>query len=251
VEKLLSSVISVLLVAAVVFLGAYAIGGLANDHFMEADSDEYGSGGLVYSGVLKNGLLNGLGELTFQDGNIYSGGFRDGRLNGEGLYTHIEDTGGEDTGGHVWQFDGLFQDGQAKSGRLYLYHDRSMIVYVHGSDTDTLVGRTWRYSGGFDARGQNGEGVYTYNNGFSYTGGFKNGLADGKGIYADAHGKIIYAGGFSGGLFEGQGVYYSPEGWAYEGGFKDGLFDGEGSLTNGDLVVRGIWKKGKQTKLYE
>jgi len=246
VEKLLSPVIAVLLIAAVVLSGAYAIGGLANDHVMEADSYEYGSGGLVYSGGLKNGLLHGSGELTFQDGNIYNGHFRDGRLDGEGLYSYMDDTGGP-----AWRFDGLFQDGQAKSGRLYLYADRSMIVYIHGSDTDTLVGRTWRYSGGFDTRGQNGEGVYTYNNGFSYKGGFKNGLADGEGIYADADGKKIYAGGFSGGQFEGQGVYYSPEGWIYEGNFKDGLFDGEGSLTIGDFVVRGRWKKGKQTKLYE
>jgi len=246
VEKLLSSVIAVLLIAAVVLLGAYAIGGLSNDHFMVADKNEYGSGGLVYSGGLKNGLLNGLGELTFQDGNTYHGSFRDGRLNGEGLYSYKDDTGGP-----VWRFEGLFQDGRANSGRLYLSYDRSMIVYIYGSDTDTLVGQTWRYSGGFDRRGQNGEGVYTYNNGFSYKGGFKNGLADGKGIYADADGRIIYAGGFSGGQFEGQGVYYSPEGWIYEGNFKDGLFDGEGSLTIGDFAVRGTWKKGKQKRLYE
>ena len=227
-------------------LGAYAIGGLAGDQVMEADSAEYGSGGLRYSGGLKNGLLNGRGELTFQDGNIYHGSFKDGRLNGEGLYSYMDDTGG-----HPWRFDGLFQDGRARSGRLYRHDDRSMIVYIHGSDTDTLVGRTWRYSGGFDARGQNGEGVYTYNNGFTYKGGFKNGSADGEGIYADADGKTIYAGGFRGGLFEGQGVYCSPEGWTYEGGFKEGLFDGEGSVTIGDSVVRGIWKKGKQKKLYE
>jgi hypothetical protein len=246
VEKLLSSVIAVLLIAAIVLLGAYAIGGLASDHFMEADRGEYGSGGLVYSGGLKNGLLNGLGELTFQDGNTYYGNFRNGRLNGEGLFSYMDDTGGR-----LWRFDGLFQDGQAKSGKLYLDHDRSMIVYIYGSKTDTLVGQTWRYSGAFDTRGQNGEGVYTYNNGNSYKGGFKNGLADGEGIYAGADGKMIYAGGFNGGRFEGHGVYHSPEGWIYEGNFKDGLFDGEGSLTFGDFVVRGIWKKGKQKKLYE
>ena len=244
-ERLLSPVITVLLIAAVVLLGAYAIGGLDNDSVMEADSDEYGSGGIVYSGGLKNGLFNGLGYLAFLDGDNYYGSFRDGRFDGEGVYSY-----NDNTGALAWQFKGLFQNGQTNSGKLY-NDDNSLVIYVRSSDMDTLVGQNWRYSGSFDTRGQNGFGVFTYHDGSVYYGDFKNGLADGTGTYADTNGNMIYAGGFSSGLFEGQGFYYSPEGWTYEGSFKDGLFDGEGSVTIGDLVVRGVWEKGEQTTRYE
>ena len=243
-NRAVTSILTILLVAACAFLGLYATDVIGGDSISRVDEKEFDSGDFTFSGGIKNGLFDAYGSIAFDNGDIYNGDFTDGRFNGWGDYRHNDNSHKNE-----WRFNGIFEDGQSEGGTFYL--GSNTVRYEKDRTVDTLTGQTWSYSGSFNEHGQKGIGSFTFADGSKYTGGFLRGLADGEGRYVDAAGNIVYAGTFKNGLFEGQGIYNSPEGWSYKGSFKAGLFDGAGLIVKGSVVVRGIWDRGIQIERYE
>lgn len=229
---------SFLFIAGIILSACYALGIMGDEHTAHADNKEYAVGGFAFSGRIKDGRFDGDSSLDFQNGGKYNGHFKDGRFNGGGIFSGPSDD---------WSFDGVFDNGKINKGTFYTANG----VAVSYESMDNSLTGLWSYKGGMNERGQNGTGIFIYEDGSEYSGSFLRGLADGEGVYTDASGEIIYTGGFKGGLFEGQGIYHSPEGWIYEGHFKSGLFDGEGVFTTEHETIKGVWEKGVQIIRYE
>ena len=251
------------------------------DRVEPAAARAYADGGFVYTGALRNGLFDGMGEIVLADGARFTGMFLKGRAAGNIAYDSADG----------WRFEGEFSNGRP-TGTLFLPQD--VTVVISREDVAAIVSpKGWDYRGGIGERGQNGEGAYTFKGGESYTGNFLLGLADGHGVYKSAGGDVIYEGEWKAGLYhgqgrytapggqfvyegafeaglprgrarymegdilrydgdfvggvpQGQGMYHSPEGWTYEGGFVNGVFHGNGTLTKAGASVKGVWDKGKQ-----
>ena len=243
-RRFMPSILTVIVIVSIALSACYALGLFGDGSLTSVENQEFLAGGFTYSGEMKLGLFYGSGTIDFQNGEMLVGNFIDGRLDGEGVfYSNSEQPG-------AWRFSGLFGDCFIKSGTIYLA-DGETIAYTPGAETNALVGRDWQYDGFFGMRGQSGTGLFTFNDGSSYSGGFADGLADGEGAYSDPSGRIIYAGGFKNGLFDGQGSYFSPDGWSYEGYFKGGKFDGDGAITTDTATIRGIWAEGVQVERHE
>jgi len=238
-RRFINAVFAVFIVAAVVFLGVLTFGVLDSSDTSYVDSMEYPAGGFYFSGTLKDGYFSENGYIRFYSGDSYIGGFTDGRFDGEAVYTGIINEPD-----NYWQLHGVFQSGRIESGVLYL-SDGTKVIFDNQTSGD-YDSPLWHYSGGLNARGQNGTGRFTFMDGSVYSGDFMNGLAFGEGMLVDASGNTVYYGGFINGLFDGEGVYYSPDGWIYQGSFRNGIFDGEGLLFIDDTVVSGVWEKGVQ-----
>lgn len=236
-RKPTAAVLTVLLIAAVTFLGLYAAGRFDGEDGSPVSGVKYVSGGFVFTGRLKSGHFNGSGKIDFQDGGIFEGMFQNGRFEGEAVYRENKDN---------WYFRGIFENGRAGEGTFYL-DGGFKIVSVSDFESGVCTGPNWRYYGAFNERGQTGEGSFIFEDGSLYSGGFLNGLANGEGKYIDSAGNTIYEGDFKNGVFDGLGIYYWPDGCFYKGGFSNGVFDGEGEVKDaGGLIVSGIWEKGVQ-----
>jgi uncharacterized caspase-like protein len=110
------------------------------------------------------------------------------------------------------------------------------LTYANG---DVYVGETVNGK-------RQGEGVYTYKDGRSYTGAWQDDKRHGQGTMAFPNGDK-YVGEFAEGLFHGQGTYTLSNGQQYTGTWKEGKQNGKGTLTypNGDTYV-GEWKDGRR-----
>lgn len=86
-----------------------------------------------------------------------------------------------------------------------------------------------RNEGEFVDGKQSGRGTRDNPNG-RYVGTFKDGLFDGKGVYASADG-MRYEGEFKSGNLEGRGTLTFASGLRYEGQFRVNTYNGRGSLT--------------------
>jgi len=243
--RLHNRVIAVLIAAAIIILGVYALGGFDSGSPLTVDQMEYVEGGFTYSGSLKDGHFDDWGVILFDNGDIYEGGFLEGRYNGEAGFSR-PDAGDEE----IWLFDGVFEGGYVISGTFHM-RDGTLVSYDSSPGTETITGSAWQYIGGFNERGQNGVGSFTFYDGAVYTGDFMNGTAFGEGMFIDASGATLYTGEFLNGCFDGQGTYFSPDGWIYRGGFTNGTFDGEGLLFIDGAVIRGVWEAGVQVIRYE
>ena len=244
-RKSVAGGLAVLLIVTIVVLGFYAMGMFDSNDVLYVNDLDYSIGEFSFTGCMKDGLFSGPGTVTLKNGDVFTGDFNKGRFSGDGAYSF---SGAAGTGS--WRFDGVFDNGRVSSGVFYSA-DGSMVTVSRNSTSVSLYGSVWQYNGGFNERGQNGAGSFIFDDGSIYTGGFINGLANGDGEFIDASGNIIYTGRFENGSFNGRGAYFSPDGWSYEGEFKDGQFDGEGIVTDGELIVRGIWEKGVQIERYE
>ena len=89
-RKALTSGITILIIAAVVYFGYYAMIMKDKPVITYVEDVEYVYGGFSYSGGMKNGLFDGEGKIKFDHGGVFSGEFKDGRFNGHGEYTDAE-----------------------------------------------------------------------------------------------------------------------------------------------------------------
>lgn len=72
-------------------------------------------GKLVYKGEVRDSRLNGMGELTYDNGDSYKGQFTHGVFSGRGTFSSAQG----------WQYEGEFQKGQAHGqGKLTLEDGR-------------------------------------------------------------------------------------------------------------------------------
>ena len=244
-HKSVTPVFMMLLITAAALLALYAMGAFDGAGVSYVGDMEHYSGEFSFSGGMKDGLFSGTGIIKLTDGGAFTVGFDEGRFSGDGV---IYGSGNDNT--NDWRFYGAFHNGRANSGTFY-FADGSKVAFSRDPSTINLVGSDWRYNGAINELGQNGTGTFTFEDGSVYTGSFLNGLANGEGEYLNPKGKTIYSGEFVDGYFNGQGAYFSHEGWTYEGHFIDGLFDGEGIVSDGDLIVSGLWKAGVQIERYD
>jgi|LSQX01.1.fsa_nt_gb hypothetical protein len=106
----------------------------------------------LYSGSVENNRPHGPGHLEFFDGSEYIGDFFAGAFNGNGIFTQNDGS----------RFQGIFEDGERKSGTMY---------YTNGEI----------YNGDWSKVKRNGLGKLTYTNGDIWDGFWIDDKREGKG----------------------------------------------------------------------
>lgn len=190
----------------------------------------------MYSGTLKDGVLQGRGKEYDENGLVtYDGNFVDGLRSGNGSCYEAG----------VLVYEGQFANGLYE-GTGSLYEDGVLAYYgafsaglANGMGTAYADGAKC-YEGAFVEGLYQGEGTQYYHDGtVKYKGSFEDGLYSGTGTSYYADGTRSYVGGFADGLREGEGTEYNEEGKVrYKGGFAAGLYEGSGSyyLDSGDVI---------------
>ena len=181
-------------------------------------SDYSGESG-SYTGLLKNGMPNGLGRMLYDEGmKTYDGEWHLGRWHGFGIAT--------------------LSNGDCYEGEFS--HDRR-----HGQGHyEWRDGRV--YDGGFEQDMRHGRGVYLWPDGAKYEGDFMEGLRHGKGKYI-FHDGGRYDGNWVGGSYDGFGTCTWADGRSYTGQWKNGLAHGKGveTLVDGTIRHDGQWNEGE------
>ena len=129
-----------------------------------------------YVGAFKDGLWDGQGTYTFDEGSvgrIYVGAFKEDKFNGQGTFTF----------GDGRKYVGAFKDNDLNGQGTLTYSD----------------GR--KYVGEFKDGKRNGHGAYTYHDGLKYVGEFKNDKLNGQGTEYASNGSIINQGVYANGIF--------------------------------------------------
>lgn len=180
--------------------------------------------GAIFEGRLDdNGLLTGVGTLSWKSGARYEGEFADGAMHGQGTYT-------TDTG---LRYEGGWRDG--------LWHGNGRVDYSDGSRFEGTFVRgdidgsgKWTVEGEYEYTGEvkrggrfHGHGFIVYDGGGSYEGAFVDGEFEGKGRYTTAAG-YVYDGDFTAGNFTGEGVANTSNSETYSGTFEDWSLHGTG-----------------------
>lgn len=224
----------------------------------------------TYEGEWVDGVAEGQGTITWDNGSHYEGEWADGMRNGQGTYTSTDGDGyvyegefknNERSGkgtmnweaedGTPWIYEGEFENGK-RSGKGTM---------KWGKDGETAV-----YEGDFADDWINGYGTCTWPSGQSYEGEWKNGKLNGRGALTYADGSV-YEGEFVDNEKNGEGTYTKADGtvvtenWVngskvetltledgtYTGGVTDGKPDGQGTMEYTDgRVYEGEWKDGVQ-----
>ena len=130
-NKSITRIVSLILIAAVVTLALYALGVIAGDGTSKARDKDYAE--FTFTGNLRNGLFTGYGVMSFATGERYSGNFAAGRFDGEGTFSCASND---------WSFYGIFQEGQITGGVIRT--DGDAIAFERGETADALTGRAWR-----------------------------------------------------------------------------------------------------------
>ncbi|MGQ0546297.1 MAG: C13 family peptidase [Betaproteobacteria bacterium] len=178
--------------------------------------------GARYYGPLVDGLMQGRGEVRYQDGRSYRGELARGQFHGTGRFEHAT--------GDV--YEGEFRNGD--------FTGRGTYVAKGGA----------RYEGEFKSWRFHGKGRYVDPQGNTYEGSFVEGALDGPGKLTA--GGASYEGGFKQWSYHGRGVFRQANGDVYEGQFERGLYHGEGTLTyakpreGGQTKETGTWRYGRR-----
>jgi hypothetical protein len=185
---------------------------------------EYLSKSFRYEGEFNEGLKQGEGTYTWENGDRYQGRFASDRPDGRGKYQFAN---GDTYEGEVQLgvivgrgsyaskngdvFDGSFENGKP--------HGVGVYRFASGD----------RYEGEMDAGRPQGRGRYYAKNGDRVEAAFVDGKPQGKGVYFFSNGDR-YEGDIQGGELTGQGAYFYKTGMKYEGDVKLGQPQGRGSF---------------------
>jgi len=154
--------------------------------------------GSRYVGRFEHGLPSGYGSCHFSDGSKFVGDWALGRPHGMGM---------------KFMPDGTRQKGQWQDGVL--------VSIEAETGTDTVKKDTVKMAGCISGDCWNGEGVYVFKSGATYSGTFINGEVNGVGI-------CDY-----------------PDGSRYFGAWKDRFPHGNGTMAYADGSIRnGRWERG-------
>lgn len=219
-----------------------------------------------YYGALKDGLLEGPGELIGADGSHFTGEFQRGLIHGQGEWRSLntiykgEFARGMFNGrGSLEYHNGMAYAGEFLDNRM---HGKGRMQWPNGdtfegefADDEMRAGVFREKSGGvydgtFAGGLYDGKGTYSAANGDRYSGDFVAGSFSGKGRIELADG-ILYQGDVSDWVYHGQGVLTDLQGNVYTGAFEYGVYHGAGELiikdpAGGDpRVLRGNWVHGE------
>ena len=177
----------------------------------------------IYEGELTQSIPHGKGIFLFAKGDIYKGDFILGEITGKGTYFFEDKTYycGDFTKG---AFNG---EGSMKWINGVEYHGifSNSCLDIKGKIFSDLLQE--KYTGNFSNNEFNGNGIYKYQNGDIYDGNFENGLRRGKGNY-----KV-------------------KNGLEFLGNWEEDLPNGEGIIFCGKLKIKGKWKDGIKTEIFE
>ena len=165
---------------------------------------EYVSKAFKYEGEFSDGLKQGRGVYTWDNGDRYEGGFAEDRPDGRGRYQFA---------------NGDAYDGEVKAG----------VIVGRGSYT-TKAGDV--FDGSFVAGKPHGVGVYRFASGDRYEGEMVQGVMHGRGRYFAKGGDRIEA-PFVQGKPQGIGAYHFGNGDRYEGEIIGGVLSGQGTYFYG------------------
>ena len=216
-----------------------------------------------YYGELKDGLLEGPGELVGADGSNFNGSFRQGLLHGEGemwdadfRYRGNFERGMFNGHGALEYTLGGSYEGQFRNNRM---HGKGKLEYRDGSSFEgefadnRMVRGIFKdnfgtYEGEFLNDLYHGKGVYISTDGTRYEGDFLQGQLTGHAIVT-APDESRYEGEVQDWNYHGKGVLKHADGSVYTGEFQDGVFHGQGELKlaepiNGLDVITGEWTYG-------
>lgn len=171
-----------------------------------------------YTGIRKDGLLEGDGTCVYANGDSYTGQWVKGRPNGEGIREY--------TNGN--RYEGEFKDG-LKEGYGVFY-------YAYGD----------RYEGEWVDDQREGNGTYYWKDGSRYEGEWVDGQREGSGINYYASGDH-YEGEWVDDQREGNGTYYWKDIGRYEGEWSDDKRNGEAIFYRADgTMMLEYWENGEK-----
>jgi len=216
-----------------------------------------------YYGELKNGLLEGPGELIGADGRHFKGSFHQGLMHGEGELSGADYVyrgqfeRGMFNGHGILEFSlGDRYEGKFLDNRM---HGKGKMQYRDGATfegefaADRMIHGTFKdefgtYEGDFVDDLYQGKGVYESLSGDRYEGQFLKGDLVGN-AKIDLSDGSHYEGEVENWIYSGKGVLADGDGNIYSGDFKNGLYHGQGELKlaqpiNGVNAISGIWNHG-------
>ena len=191
--------------------------------------------GSYYEGYFKNGLYEGKGRIFLQTGQVCEGIWVNGALDkgtiffsNEKVYTGEINNflacgeGTEESDEYV--YEGPFVNGLKHGVGKVVWSDENQYEGEFFKGKIEGVGKhIWEdrtYEGQWKANKMHGRGIITWNDGRTYEGSLVNGIKEGYGTMTEPNRK-------------------------YSGYWKDGKEDGKGTLEIKDLIIKGIWHKGK------
>jgi hypothetical protein len=194
----------------------------------------------TYVGSWLNGMRHGSGIYTTFHGK-YSGEFFEDEMHGECL-EYLTSDGNRCSG--TFRHNVMHGFGKKTKGNSkWCYEGDWINDKRHGNGTFTFACGTEVYVGEFVTNSMKGEGILTTANKDTFTGTFRLGRCNGKAVWRNASGMVLYDGFFLNHRKHGHGVEYALDG-TYTGNFKCGLRSGIGILkcVNGD-VYEGMFEK--------
>jgi hypothetical protein len=212
---------------------------------------EYVSKSFKYEGEFNDGLKQGQGVYTWDNGDRYEGRFAEDRPDGRGKYQFANGDAyeGEVKAGVIAGrgsyttkagdvFDGSFVAG--KPHGIGVYRFASGDRYEGEMSQGVMHGRGRYFAKGGDrieapfvqAKPQ-GIGTYRFANGDRYEGEIIGGVLSGQGTYFYASG-LKYEGEVRAGQPQGRGVFWFLDGSRFEGQFENGLARARGEIVRPD-----------------
>lgn len=155
-----------------------------------------------FSGILKEGVRDGVGKLEWSNGDVYEGDFKNGLRHGKGTMVELN-------GKRKYEGTWVLSQKEGKGVEMFSNGDK--------------------YTGDFSGDRFHGQGELITKGGH-YTGSFKNGLRDGFGIM-QFRTNCRYEGFWCKGRMEGKGLYIWADARKYEGEWLNGERTGMGVLT--------------------
>ena len=199
-----------------------------NEGLKQGDGTYTWENGDRYQGHFANDRPDGKGRYQFANGDVYEGEVQSGVIIGRGTYTSKNGDvfegsflNGKPHGVGVYRFAaGDRYEGEMQQGRMQgrgLYHakngDRVQAPFVDGKPQ--------------------GKGIYYFSNGDRYEGDIQAGALTGSGTYYYASG-MKYEGEIRLGQPQGKGVFWFLDGTRFEGNFENGLARATGEIVRQD-----------------
>ena len=178
--------------------------------------------GSIYRGAMRGASLHGHGEYISKSFK-YEGDFSEGLKQGEGTYTWEN---GDRYTGH-FSADRPDGHGRYQFGNGDTYEGDVQMGVIVGRGTYTTKGGDV-FEGSFANGKPNGVGVYRFASGDRYEGEMVQGKMQGKGLYYTKSGDRVQA-PFADGKPQGKGIYYFANGDRYEGDMEAGALTGQGA----------------------
>ena len=123
----------------------------------------------TYSGNFKDGKKDGMGTMTYPNGDVYQGEWKDNKMHGTGSYTYKN--------GDI--YSGSWVDNKKSGQGMYQFSNPDNSKLVGTWENGEIVSGSWiqenyaEYTGNFKMGRPYGEGKFVYNNGITQTGKYE------------------------------------------------------------------------------